>query len=496
MLYLFIYTHPMRLLTKGPNMKSLHFHHSGIHVFDFMRLLVWTGLSLAVAWSSSAFAANSNPMDKGVNSHPDVSFTLMTNVGTNGMTFRGVGDAIDGVDNPTLTVPLNSVVQITLIDGDGSEHDISIPAFNVLSNHVVGKRASTVVVFRADSAGRFDYYCTLPGHRQAGMQGTLVVGNPQPATQTPSAASIVMNPADVPPPVGTRAPKNLTFNLVAEEVKGHLAPQTTYTYWTFDGKVPGPMLRARVGDSITISLKNPNTSNMIHSIDLHAVTGPGGGASVMQVPPGEERSFTFKALVPGVFVYHCATPMVAEHIANGMFGLIVIEPTGGLPKVNHEYYVMQSEIYTTQPYGFIGNQQFDVQRLLDEQPTYFVLNGAVGALTQDYPLHAKVGESVRIFFGDAGPDFTSSLHMIGGIFKNVYAWGSFENPPLHGIQTISVPPGGAAMVEVIPEMPGKYILLDHAISRMEKGLAGYLLVNGPEDKSIFQADSNPTGTHN
>jgi len=477
-------------------MGSMHIHHTYRHTFNFMRSLIWASIGFAIACSGATFAASSNLTDKGVNSHPDVSFTLITNVGTNGMTFRGVGDAFDGVDNPTLKVPLNSVVQITLIDGDGSEHDISIPAFKVLSNHVVGKRASTVVVFRADTAGRFDYFCTLPGHRQAGMQGILVVGNAPPAAQTPSAASIVMNPSDVPPPIGARSPKHLTFHLEAEEVKGNLAPQTTYTYWTFDGKVPGPMLRARVGDSITISLKNPNTSNMIHSIDLHAVTGPGGGASVMQVPPGEERSFTFKALVPGVFVYHCATPMVAEHIANGMFGLIVIEPAGGLSKVSHEYYVMQSEIYTTQAYGFIGHQQFDVQRLLDEQPTYFVMNGAVGALTQDYPLHAKVGESVRIFFGDAGPDFTSSLHMIGEIFKNVYAWGSFENPPLHGIQTISVPPGGAAMVEVTPEVPGKYILLDHAISRMEKGLAGYLLVTGPEDKSIFHADDNdPAVTH-
>ncbi|MDE2090630.1 MAG: nitrite reductase, copper-containing [Gammaproteobacteria bacterium] len=452
-----------------------------------MHNLIWASIGVAIISSGAAFAASSNLSDKGVNYHPDVNITLITHVGSNGMTFRGVGDAIEDVDNPTLTVPLNSVVQITLIDGDGSEHDISIPAFKVLSNHVVGKRASTVVVFRADTAGRYDYFCTLPGHRQAGMQGTLVVGNAPPAAPTPAASSIVMNPADVPPPVGTRAPKHLTFHLEVQEVTAALAPQTTYTYWTFDGKVPGPMLRARVGDTITITLKNPNTSHMIHSIDLHAVTGPGGGASVMQVPPGEERSFTFKALVPGAFVYHCATPMVSQHIANGMFGLIVIEPAGGLPKVSHEYYVMQSEIYTTQPFGFVGLQQFDVQRLLDEQPTYFVMNGAVGALTQDYPLHAKVGESVRIFFGDAGPDFTSSFHMIGEIFDNDYAWGSFENPPLHGIQTISVPPGGAVVAEVTPEVPGKYIILDHAITRLEKGLAGYMLVTGPEDKSIFHA---------
>lgn len=452
------------------------------------RVLVLFSMALILGFSSQAFAATTNLSDKGVSEHPDVSFTLQTHIGSKGMTFLGVSDHIDGVDNPTLHVPLNSVVQITLIDGDGAEHDIAIPKFNVLSNHVVGARASTVVVFRADKAGRFYYFCTLPGHRQAGMQGVLVVGNPAPnqAEQAPTA-SIVREPADIPPPVGTRAPKHLTFRLTTEEVTATLAPHTTYTYWTFSGKVPGPMLRARVGDSITVVLKNPKSSHMIHSIDLHAVTGPGGGASVMQVPPGEERSFTFKALVPGAFVYHCATPMVAEHIANGMFGLIVIEPAGGLPTVDHEYYVMQNEIYTTKPFGFTGHQEFDVQRLLDEQPTYFVLNGAVGALTQEHPMHAKVGQSVRVFFGDAGPDFTSSLHMIGAIFKNAYAWGSFENPPLHGIQTISVPPGGATVVEVEPQVPGKYILLDHAISRVEKGLAGFLLVTGPGNPAIFHA---------
>ena len=458
-------------------------------IFNLMRWLVAAAVGLALGWSSQVLAATTNLNRQDVSSHPDISFTLMTNVGTNGMTFRGVGGDIDGVDNPVLKVPLNSVVQITLIDGDGSEHDISIPSFQVLSNHVIGKRASTVVVFRADTAGRYDYFCTLPGHRQAGMQGTLVVGNAAPSASITPAASIVMNPSDVPPPVGSRPAQHLTFHLQAEEVTANLAPQTTYTYWTFNGKVPGPMLRARVGDSITITLSNPNTSHMIHSIDLHAVIGPGGGASVMQVPPGEQRSFTFKALVPGVFVYHCATPMVAEHIANGMFGLILIEPSGGLPKADREYYVMQSEIYTTQPYGFIGHQQFDVQKLLDEQPTYFVINGAVGALTKTYPMHAKVGDKVRIFFGDGGPDFTSSLHMIGEIFDNVYAWGSFENPPLHGIQTISVPPGGAAMLELSPEVPGKYILLDHAISRMEQGLVAYMLVSGPDNPSVFHAGS-------
>ena len=311
----------------------------------------------------------------------------------------------------------------------------------------------------------------------------------------PSAVSIVRDPADLPGPIGNRPPQNIRFDLETTEVSGKLASGATFQYWTFDNKVPGPFLRVRVGDTVEIHLKNSPTSAMVHSIDLHAVTGPGGGAAFTQAPPGQEKGFTFKAQNPGLYVYHCATPMVAHHIANGMYGLILVEPEGGLPPVDNEFYVMQGEIYTSGPYGQQGNQLTDVQKLLEEKPDYFVFNGAVGALTDQFPLKAKTGESVRIFFGVGGPNFTSSFHVIGEVFDRVYDQASLTANPLTDVQTTLVPAGGATMVEFTLDVPGKYLLVDHALSRMERGLVGQLLVEGPENPDVFNADEPASGAH-
>jgi nitrite reductase (NO-forming) len=249
--------------------------------------------------------------------------------------------------------------------------------------------------------------------------------------------------------------------------------------------VPGPFIRVRVGDTIDIHLKNSADSAMIHSVDFHAATGPGGGAVALQVDPGQEKSMTWKALVPGLYVYHCATPMVAEHIANGMYGLILVEPEEGLPPADHEFYVMQGEIYTDVPYGQHGSAEFSVEKLLDEHPEYFVFNGSVGALSKLHPLQAKVGDTVRIFFGVGGPNFTSSFHVIGEIFDKVYLLGGVLAPPLEGIQTVSVAPGGAVITEFKTKVPGSYTLVDHALARAERGLLGVLHVEGAPNPEIF-----------
>jgi nitrite reductase (NO-forming) len=235
-----------------------------------------------------------------------------------------------------------------------------------------------------------------------------------------------------------------------------------------------------------VTLRNAESSTMTHSVDFHAVTGPGGGATLTQVPPGGEATFTFKALQPGVFVYHCATPMVAHHITNGMYGLAVIEPEGGLPEVDREFYVMQGELYTNEPFGKRGASSFNVDKLLSEQAEYFVFNGAVGALTREKPLRAEVGETVRIFFGVGGPNATSAFHVIGEIFDRVYHEGDLLSPPLQGVQTTTVSPGGATMVEFDLEVPGRYILVDHALSRAERGLVGFLHAEGEENPEVFR----------
>jgi nitrite reductase (NO-forming) len=303
------------------------------------------------------------------------------------------------------------------------------------------------------------------------------------------AVSVVHNPADLPAPIGDRGPTDVRIDLNAVEVNGILADGTTYRYFTFDGHIPGPMIRVRVGDTVDLRVHNDTSSQLQHSIDLHAVTGPGGGAIYTQTNPGEETAFTFKTLAPGVYVYHCATPSVAHHIASGMFGLIVVEPPGGLPPVDREFYVMQNEVYTVEPYGTPGNLTFNHAAMLDEQPQYFVFNGAANALTTDEnALRANVGETVRIFFGVGGPNFISSFHVIGEIFDRVYDSGSLTTPPMTDVQTTLVPPGGATMVEFKLEVPGRYILVDHALARLERGLAGYLYVEGEENPAIFHSE--------
>lgn len=460
--------------------------HSSPSLVEQMTQLVSHPLNSSpiVGMPSSSASAETNPASY----IPDVTFTLKTTIAQGKLVFIGIGGSIDGVVNPTLQVNPNTVTQLTLINGDGAQHDISFPDFNATSQMVVGKGASSTIVFRADKSGEFPYFCTVPGHRTAGMEGKIVVGKAG-ATVLPASMSIARKPTDLPPPIGNRPPQAVSVNLETVEVEGQLADGVTYTYWTFDGRVPGPFIRVRVGDSVEVQLKNNTNSHMIHSIDLHAVIGPGGGAVGMQVPPGEEKAFTFKALHPGLYVYHCATPMVAEHIANGMYGLILVEPARGLREVDREFYVMQGEIYTQAPFRQHGHQEFSVQKLLAEQPEYFVFNGAVGALTSRYPLKARVGETVRIFFGVGGPNFTSSFHLIGEIFDRVYNLGSLITSPLQDVQTTLVPPGGAAVVEFKLEVPGRYILVDHALVRMERGLIGYLLAGGSNNPAVHRLDN-------
>lgn len=309
------------------------------------------------------------------------------------------------------------------------------------------------------------------------------------ANQTIKAADIVRDPSDLPPPVGDRAPAVVKVTLTSKELIGALDPAsgTTYRYWTFNGKVPAPFIRVRQGDTLEVTLVNPKDSTMVHSLDFHAAIGPGGGAALTQVPPGQSKTFTFQATIPGLFVYHCGSPMIAQHIANGMYGLILVEPSGGLPHVDHEYYLMQGEIYTTAPKGKSGLQQFSAENLMAENPQYYVFNGAVDAITKEHPLQANEGENVRIYFGNAGPNATASEHMVGEIFTHYYQLGSLASPPLAGIQTATVPPGGAAIFELKASNAGQFALMDHAISRMEKGNMAILQVKGQENTALMHA---------
>jgi nitrite reductase (NO-forming) len=262
-----------------------------------------------------------------------------------------------------------------------------------------------------------------------------------------------------------------------------------YTFWTFGGTVPGPFLRVREGDTVQITLTNQTSVHNAHSIDLHAVTGPGGGAAVTQVRPGETGVFEWKAINPGLYVYHCATPHVPIHIANGMYGMILVEPAGGLPRVDREYYVMQGEFYTKGRTMTPGLQPFDSDKARDERPEYVLFrNGRMGALMGEGALTARTGETVRLYVGNGGPNLVSSFHVIGEIFDRVYPEAAIGGALRRNVQTTLVPAGGAAIVEFKVDVPGRFLLVDHSISRaMDKGALGSLVVSGDDRPDIFRS---------
>ena len=298
------------------------------------------------------------------------------------------------------------------------------------------------------------------------------------------------SPPYVPKPVGSRPAKKLKVDLEIIEKEGEIMDGTKYLFWTFGGTVPGSFIRTRVGDEVEFTLKNHQDNKLPHNIDLHAVTGPGGGAAASLVAPGQQRTFSFKCLNPGLYVYHCAQAPVPMHMANGMYGLILVEPEGGLPPVDKEYYVMQGDFYTDGAYGAGGTQAFNQEKALMENPDYIVFNGKVGSLTQDGALTANPGETVRLFVGNGGPNKVSSFHVIGEIFDRVHVeGGSLMN---ENVQTTLIPAGGAAIVEFKVDVPGSYVLVDHSIFRaFNKGALGLLVAKGEENRKIY-AKNEPT----
>jgi len=276
------------------------------------------------------------------------------------------------------------------------------------------------------------------------------------------------------------------INIVAKEVIAEMADGVTFNYWTFDGTVPGPFLKVKEGDIVNLTLTNDKTSLHHHSIDLHAVTGPGGGAAATVVEPGQSKTIKFKALNPGIFIYHCAHPNVANHMAHGMYGLILVEPKKKMATVDKEFYIVQGEFYSSGSLGRKGLQIFDAEAMLDGKPQYIVFNGRTGAVTKN--MEAKVGDTVRIYVGNGGVNLISNFHVIGEIFDKVYREGDLISEPAKSVQTTLVPAGGAVAVEFKVDYPGNYILVDHALSRLDRGAWGVLKVTGVADAKIFSGD--------
>jgi nitrite reductase (NO-forming) len=335
----------------------------------------------------------------------------------------------------------------------------------------------------------------------AGLAGLLVAGTISTKAAEPAPVRGVVKGADpsvqgeeiavltqapfVPPPIKRSHPTKIIVKLEVKEVVRKLSDGVEYLFWTFGGEVPGSFIRIREGDLVEFHLNNHPSSKMPHNIDLHAVTGPGGGAASSFTAPGHTSQFSFKALNPGLYVYHCATAPVGMHVGNGMYGLILVEPKEGLPPVDKEYYLMQGEFYTTGRFGDEGMQYFDQNKAVDEKPTYVVFNGAVSSLVGDQALTAKVGETVRLYVGNGGPNLISSFHVIGEIFDHVYPEGG-TRASQQNVQTTLVPAGGSAIVDFKVEVPGTYVLVDHSLFRaFNKGALGMLKVSGPESLLVY-----------
>jgi len=304
-------------------------------------------------------------------------------------------------------------------------------------------------------------------------------------TTTGTVNAELTDAPNVPKPLTYTSPKRVMVTLEVIEKVMRIADSTEYTFWTFGGHVPGKFIRVRQGDMVDFTLKNMPDSKLPHNIDLHAVTGPGGGATVTNVAPGYDARFQFRALNPGLYIYHCATGPVGMHIANGMYGLIYVEPQHNpLPKVDHEFYLMQGDFYTKGKFEAKGLQEFDMDKAIDEKADYVLFNGRVNALTGPNSLKVKQGETVRLFVGNGGPNLVSSFHVIGEIFNTVRVeGGDLVN---HNVQTTLIPAGGATVIDMKMEVPGHYHIVDHSIFRaFNKGAIAQIKVEGKNDPNVF-----------
>jgi len=310
----------------------------------------------------------------------------------------------------------------------------------------------------------------------------------------PKEDAILTSAPSVPPRITRDHPVLLRVPLRTTTKVAQLTNQYKYEQWTFNDTVPGPFIRARVGDVVDLTLTNEDRTGNPHNIDCHAFTGPGGGAALTTAKENETKKARFKLLCPGLYVYHCAAAPVPVHIANGMYGLIYVQPAeGDLPPVDREYYVMQSEFYHEPPEVLEDGRrstlvEFSYPNGMREEPNVVVFNGSEAALTRERPLKARTGESVRLFFGNAGPNLTSSFHVIGTHFKNVYRDGDVLSPPGRFLQTVTVPPGAATILDMKLVVPGTYTLVDHAMFRLDKGAVGFLNVSGEPRPEIYQSE--------
>ncbi len=407
--------------------------------------------------------------------------------------------------NKTSSLLLLTIALGNLTTGCSSDESMSNKANAEKSAAIQAEKAR----HKTMSAGNIAEHGSGQMQHSMPMSGDGQMQHAMPAESTGAvqsdASEIGRRADDLPAPLNRTQAQLVSVDLYTDELVAEMMPGVTYQYWTYNGKVPGPFIRVRAGDQVEIHLNHgkPDAAgaahsehtaaqhtadgHSAHSIDLHAVVGPGGGAPLMQVEQGEQKSFSFKATHPGIYVYHCASPHAPTHIANGMYGMILVESEQGLAKVDREFYVMQGDFYTSGKYGDKGLQAFSKDKMLAEKPEYFLFNGRVNSLSGERALKAKVGEKIRLFVG-VGSHVAANFHIIGAIFDSLYQDGAIMNPPLKNVQTTVIAPGSAVMIEFTAEVPGKYLLVDHSLTRaIDKGALAELVIEGSASPELYQA---------
>jgi nitrite reductase (NO-forming) len=302
----------------------------------------------------------------------------------------------------------------------------------------------------------------MPGMASPATQATTAPAPAAPAPRTPYDAAL---PPLLPLVTGTTNVRSL--EIITTDTLVEIAPGVKLQAWPFNGTIPGPVVHVRQGDTVHFVLTNRGT--MAHSIDFHAAQVPPNKYYV-DVMPNMSESFDWKADYPGVFMYHCGSPLVIAHMANGMYGAVVVDPPTPLPPAR-EYVLVQSEFYVS---GDKGTVQVDTAKALADTPDYMAFNGYVNQY-KDAPLQAKVGERVRLYVVNAGPNEFSAFHVIGTIFENAYADGNPANVQ-HGMQTVTIPPGGGYTVEFVIPNPGTYAFVSHSFHAVNQGAVGVLNV--------------------
>ena len=392
-----------------------------------------------------------------------------------------------GFTPATITVDAPGAYEVTLVNTGTILHDIAFPDGSTIVAKA-GETASAVVTVPADG---LSFICSIPGHADAGMKGEISVkgqasggddhGGPAPATDVqadPAAPDYVL--------FDPKAPALLAgdihdIDLVIEEKLMTVADGFSQAVWTFGGTVPGPVIRVKQGDLVRIHLKNPATSRLPHSVDFHS-SMVAWNDEMTSINPGEEKLYEYRAEYAGVWMYHCGTTPALHHIANGMYGMMIVEPRGGMEKVDQEFALVQSEWYL----GPQGEPASLTKAAAAAPAPDFVLFNGIANQYLDNPIQIATGKRVRVFVLDAGPSIDSSFHIVGTIFDRVVKEGvelAIDNPGRYGSQAVDLSPAQGAMVEFTMAEDGLYPIVTHAFNFVGRGALGLFRAGDGDPKN-------------